>query len=150
MAVEQFPKMYLYRRIVQAKLFIDEHFAEAIDLENIADEAHFSKFHFMRLFKKIYGKSPHHYLTSLRIEKAKVLLQNNMGVKEVCTAVGFESLSSFSGLFKKTVGLSPSGYWAKEQAKKALILETPLHFVPACFSYQHGWSKNSNFEEAVL
>ena len=73
-----------------------------------------------------------------------------MGVKEVCTAVGFESLSSFSGLFKKTVGLSPSGYWAKEQAKKALILETPLHFVPACFSYQNGWLKNSNFEEAVL
>ena len=47
----EYPKLYLYRRIVQAKLFIDSHYAGDIDLEQIADEAYFSKFHFCRLFK---------------------------------------------------------------------------------------------------
>jgi len=68
---DQYPKVYLYRRIVQAKLFIDRHFAEKIDLTNIAEEATFSKFHFIRLFKKVYGKPPHQYLISVRVEKAK-------------------------------------------------------------------------------
>jgi len=51
------PKIYLYRRVVQAKLYMDKNYAENIDLNNIADEAFFSKFHFIRLFKKSYGKN---------------------------------------------------------------------------------------------
>lgn len=47
--------------MVQAKLFIDFNYAESIDISNIADEACFSKFHFIRLFKKIYGRTPHQY-----------------------------------------------------------------------------------------
>ncbi len=47
-----YPKIYLYRRIVQAKLFIDDNYFENIDLNNIADEAYFSKFHFIRLILK--------------------------------------------------------------------------------------------------
>lgn len=42
-----YPKIYLYRRILQAKLFIDQYYADHIDLNSIADEAIFSKFHFM-------------------------------------------------------------------------------------------------------
>src|SRR6478736_4821675 len=99
MMEEEYPKVYLYRRVVQAKLFIDQHFAETIDLENIADEASFSKFHFTRLFKKIYGKQNHQYLRVVRIENAMKLLRADRPVSEVCYAVGFESLSSFSGLF---------------------------------------------------
>ncbi|MFN2440773.1 MAG: helix-turn-helix transcriptional regulator, partial [Chitinophagaceae bacterium] len=53
-----YPKIYLYRRIVRAKLFIDDNYSENIDLDNIADEACFSKFHFARQFKKIYSKTP--------------------------------------------------------------------------------------------
>src|SRR5689334_15724931 len=98
---EQFPKIYLYRRIVQAKLFIDKNFAGDINLDAIADEAFFSKFHFIRLFKTTYGKTPHQYLTAVRIDHARLLLQNNNSVSETCFAVGFESLTSFTGLFKK-------------------------------------------------
>ncbi len=105
MTTATYPKVYLYRRIVQAKLFIDDNYSENIDLENIADEAFFSKFHFTRLFKKIYGKTPHQYLIAVRIEKAMQLLRANVPVSEVCYAVGFESLSSFSGLFKRIAGL---------------------------------------------
>jgi AraC-like DNA-binding protein len=145
---ETYPKVYLYRRIVQAKLFIDSHFSEPIDLNNIADEAYFSKFHFIRQFKKIYDKSPHQYLTSVRIDKAKQLLQTGHSVTEACFMVGFDSLGSFSTLFKKIVGLTPSLYLAQQQDLKAKIKEAPLDFVPGCFAASKGWSKKSNFQEA--
>jgi len=64
---EPYPRMYLYRRLVQAKLFIDTHFAEPIDLNAIADEAYFSKFHFIKQFKSIYKRTPHQYLIHVRI-----------------------------------------------------------------------------------
>jgi AraC-like DNA-binding protein len=143
-----YPKVYLYRRIVQAKLFIDTNYAENIELANISDEAFFSKFHFIRLFKKIYGYTPHQYVTKVRIDKAMELLRTNVPVSETCYAVGFESLSSFSGLFKRLVGTTPSAYLLQQQQMKAHILKAPLDFIPGCFAEKKGWKK-SNFEEAV-
>ena len=145
MSETNYPKVYLYRRIVKAKLFIDASFAEPIDVNNIADEAFFSKFHFIRLFKKIYGKSPHQYLKTVRIEKAMELLCNGNSVSEVCFAVGFQSLSSFSGLFKKLVGSSPSAYLLAQQKIKAHIQNAPLDFIPGCFAEKKGWK-----EKAIL
>src|SRR5689334_12195942 len=86
-----YPKVYLYRRIVQAKIFIDTNYAQPIDLGNISDEAIFSKFHFIRLFKKTYGYSPHQYVIKVRIDRAMELLRANATVSETCYAVGFES-----------------------------------------------------------
>lgn len=147
MIAEQYPKVYLYRRIVQAKLFIDNNYAEKLDLNNISDEAYFSKFHFLRLFKSAYGKTPHQYLKYVRIEKAKELLKKGSPVTEVCFLVGFESLSSFSGLFSKLAGKSPSAYLKHHQQTQKNINRSPLSFVPGCYAYQHGWIENSNFEE---
>src|SRR5438477_11634490 len=107
---ENYPKIYLYKRIVQAKLFIDTNFSDDIDLDNIADEAYFSKFHFIRLFKIIYGKTPHQYLTRVRIENAKELLQKEISVTETCFAVGFDSITYFTGLFKRFANICPSEY----------------------------------------
>jgi AraC-like DNA-binding protein len=145
MTTEQYPKVYLYRRIVQAKLFIDSNYADNIDLGNIADEAYFSKFHFIRLFKKIYSKTPHQYLTVVRIEKAMQLLRTDIPVSDVCYAVGFESLSSFSGLFKLIVGLTPSAYQIQQLQIKAQILKTPLKFIPGCFADKNGWTEKEQF-----
>jgi AraC-like DNA-binding protein len=138
---EHYPKVYLYKRIVQAKLFIDLHYAERLDLDNISNEAYFSKFHFIRLFKMMYGKTPHQYLISVRLDKAILLLRAGVSVTEVCNQVGFESLSSFSGLFKRINRISPSDYLAQYQRIKAEIADTPLKFVPGCFAHQHGWTK---------
>lgn len=142
-----YPKVYLYRRIVQAKLFIDDNYADDIDLHNIADEACFSKFHFMRLFKKAYNRTPHQYLTYVRMEKAKQLLQTGRAVSDVCGDVGFDSLTSFAGLFKRAVGLTPSAYRLLQMEMKAEMAGTPLKFIPACFAAKKGWLKKSNFEE---
>jgi AraC-like DNA-binding protein len=136
-----YPKFYLYKRVVQAKLFIDTHFAESIDLDNISDEAYFSKFHFIRLFKRTYNKTPHQYLTYVRIEKAKLLLSENTSVNETCYSIGFESLSSFAGLFKRTVGITPSDYQKQQLKRKTEMLQAPLNFIPNCFAENKGWKK---------
>lgn len=142
-----YPKVYLYKRIVQAKLFIDNNFYDKIDLNNISDESHFSKFHFIRLFKEIYGKTPNKYLTSLRIEKAKEYLKNGMSITESCFSVGFDSPSTFSGLFKRNTGLAPSEYQSQQTKRKIEITNEPLKFIPNCFVENRGWKKNSNFQE---
>ncbi len=147
MATEQFPKIYLYRRVVQAKLFIDNNFQAGIDLADIADEAYFSRFHFIRLFKMAYGKTPHQYLTSVRIEQAKLLLQTGIPIADVCFAVGFDSISSFTGLFKRITSTTPSSYREQQLKRKKEIGETPLKFIPNCFAEQKGWTKDSNFGE---
>ncbi|HTH82544.1 MAG TPA: AraC family transcriptional regulator [Mucilaginibacter sp.] len=141
MSHQPYPKMYMYQRVVQAKLFIDGNYAEKIDLNNISDEAYFSKFHFIRLFKKIYGKTPHQYLTFVRIEKATQLLRDEKPVTEVCYAVGFESSSSFGSLFKRHMGLSPSAFLEEQHQQKIQIQEAPLNFVPGCYVYQNGWAE---------
>ena len=69
--IERYQKEYLYKRIVKAKMYMDDHFAEKLDLSVIADSASFSKYHFFRLFRDIYGITPLNYLTALRIEKIK-------------------------------------------------------------------------------
>ena len=141
MEKDLYPKMYLYRRIVQSKLFIDANYAIAINLDSIADEATFSKFHFMRLFKKTYGKTPHQYLTTVRIEKAKQLLQVNSPVADACYAVGFDSITSFTSLFKKQTGQTPSAFQLQQAARKADIETKPLKYIPNCFAEKKGWNK---------
>lgn len=141
MSSQPYPRMYLYRRLVQAKLFIDTHYAEPIDLDAIADEAYFSKFHFIKQFKNIYHRTPHQYLMHVRIEKARDLLNAGNPVADVCYAVGFESLPSFSGLFKRVTGMSPSVYLAQQRQLKAQIVAAPLAFIPGCFAQKNGWLK---------
>lgn len=145
--MDNYPKIYLYRRIVQAKLYIDKNFSGQLDLNNISGEAYYSKFHFARLFKEIYNQSPRQYLISVRIENAKELLHAKIPVTQVCQDVGFESLSSFSGLFKKLTGLSPSQYQLQYQLLQASIKAEPLKHIPACFADSNGWSKNSKIQE---
>lgn len=144
---EVYPKYYLYKRIVQSKLFIDDHFSEPINLDDIADEAYFSKFHFIRLFKKTYGKTPHQYLTYVRIQKARILLEAGSSVSETCFSVGFDGVNSFSGLFKQYNGCSPLAYQQKMKKRNEAIKAAPLQFIPNCFAEQKGWIKKSNIQE---
>ena len=147
MSDEQLPKIYLYRRIVLAKLFIDDHFSEDIDLTDIAGEASFSKFHFIRLFKRAYSKTPHQYLTYVRIEKAKLFLEKKMTIRDVCISVGFDSESSFTHLFKRLTKLTPIAYQHQQMIRNIEIRKTPLKFIPSCFADQYGWTKNRNFRQ---
>jgi AraC-like DNA-binding protein len=138
---DAYPKQYLYRQIVRAKLFIDENFAAAIDLDAVAGEACFSKFHFARLFKEIYGRTPHQYLTQVRVQRAKELLAQGEPVAKACFSVGFDSVSSFAGLFKRRVGSTPAAFQAEQLKKRSELSTVPLRHVPDCFARKSGWKE---------
>jgi len=102
-----------YRRLMRAREFIDSSYQSSLDLGQISKVACLSRFHFLRLFRTAFNKTPHQYLTHRRIEKAKELLSSSrLTVTDVCFEVGFESLGSFSSLFHKHVGYAPVSYRA--------------------------------------
>ena len=101
-------KTELYRRVSRAKEFIDMGFTDNLTLKKMSGEACLSQFHFLRIFKSVYNQTPHQYLTKKRIEKAVDLLRRtDMPITGICFEIGFESVSSFSIMFKTKFGLSP-------------------------------------------
>lgn len=103
--------MEIYRRLSVARLFIENNFYQPIKLEDIASEVQMNKFHFLRLFRQFYQETPHQFLTHKRIKHACWLLKkDHLSVIEICEQLGFESLASFSLLFKQKTGFSPTQY----------------------------------------
>ena len=132
----------LYRRLVLAKLFIEKNYQDNINVDLIADESCFSKFHFIRLFKRIYGFTPHQYLIRVRVDKAKELLEQDYPVEEVCALVGFESVSSFSALFKRRNGISPSLYQLKRHRLRQDRKQRPHKYIPGCHILAFGFESD--------
>src|SRR5262245_178930 len=103
-----------YRKMLRAREFIDDCYHLPIDLEQVSREACLSRYHFLRLFRDVFDRTPHQYLTQRRIQRAKELLTSSqLSVTDVCFEVGFESLGSFSSLFHRYVGRAPMSYRAR-------------------------------------
>jgi AraC-like DNA-binding protein len=103
--------LFLLPALRRARDLIDRDYAERLDLDAMAREAGYSRFHFARAFTAAYGETPRAYLTRRRIERAKALLRTaNLSVTEICFLVGFASLGSFSSRFRELVGRSPTQY----------------------------------------
>ncbi len=101
----------LYRRIHSARDFMEAGLSGPLTIQEIASAAAFSPFHFLRIFKQVFGETPHQYLTRRRLESAKSLLKNTeISITDVCLTIGFESLGSFSWMFRRHVGVSPEAY----------------------------------------
>ncbi len=109
-AVRYATKVEAYRRLWRARDFIEASFAERVTLERIAAAAELSPHHLLRLFKKFFGETPHQLVTRRRLEHARQLLLTGRSVTDTCFDVGFESLGSFSTLFKTRLGVSPAQY----------------------------------------
>ena len=90
---------------------IDREYAQPLNVEVLARDAHISAGHLSREFKLAYGESPYSYLMTRRIERAMALLRlGELSVTEVCFAVGCSSLGTFSTRFTELVGMPPSAY----------------------------------------
>jgi AraC-like DNA-binding protein len=124
--------MYLLRHLRRARDYIDRQYRHDLDLDQLAAVAGVSKYHFVRCFEATYGETPMRYLTRRRIERAQDLLRSaNLTVTEVCMAVGFASLGSFSSRFTALVGESPVAYrdrWAAQGGPH----------VPGCYLFMRG------------
>ncbi len=100
----------LCRRVLRGKEFIDSHYAETLTIEQIAQMAGMSEYHFFRLFKQITGSTPYQYILSSRLKQAALLLEADYSVSDTAIAMGFSDIYSFSKVFKKHFGLSPTAY----------------------------------------
>jgi AraC-like DNA-binding protein len=103
------PQHY-YTYIRHSKAFMEKYHADKIELDRIAAAAFMSRFHYIRIFQRVYGRTPRQFLQDLRIEKAKELLKQGLSVTDVCIAVGYDSLPTFSRIFKRGTGHSPKSY----------------------------------------
>ena len=93
---------------------IDREYAQPLDVEALARGVHMSAGHLSREFRRTYGESPYAYLMTRRIERAMALLRRgDQNVTDVCFAVGFSSLGTFSTRFAELVGVPPSTYRAQ-------------------------------------
>lgn len=101
----------LYRRLHQVIAFLHAHIERTLTLDDMAQVAYMSPYHFLRRFTEAFRITPHAYLTQLRLERAETMLrQSDLPVTEICMAVGFQSLSSFSTLFRRWYGMSPRAF----------------------------------------
>ena len=90
--------------------YIDEHIRESISVEDLAECAHMSKYHFLRRFKELTGVTAHTFVNNKRLIKAAEELKKGRRIAEVCEMTGFTEYSSFLRNFKKTFGVSPGKY----------------------------------------
>lgn len=108
----------------RARDLIDREFDRPLDVPAMARAAHASPAHFARSYREAFGESPYQHLLTRRIERAMAMLRDgDPPIREVCTAVGFHSLGSFSARFKEIVGVTPTAYRAAH---------APAAGVPGC------------------
>lgn len=99
----------IYKRVHICRDYMISNPANSHNLDHVAAIAGFSPYHFLRSFKEVFGQTPHKYLTNLRLQKARKLIQKtNLPISAICLEVGFESLPSFSNLYKRSYGISPA------------------------------------------
>jgi AraC-like DNA-binding protein len=126
------------RRMLRARDAMDRNYAEPLDVAALARIAHVSPAHFIRTFRATFGETPHRYLQRRRVERAMALLrQTDDSITDICLAVGFTSLGTFSRTFREIVGESPRAY----RANSPKIARVPTHFGMA-------WTRPSSFGEA--
>ena len=112
------------RRMLRARDEMDRRYAEPLDVPTLASVTHLSASQFGRLFKQVYGETPHRYLQRRRIERAMTLLrQTDRPITDVAFDVGFASIGTFSSTFARIVGQSPTRFRAQHEAVA----------VPSCF-----------------
>lgn len=133
MAVERTLDLSPHKQLRLARLILDHRYDTPMTIQDLGREVALSPFYLIRSFKHAYRQTPHQYLIGVRIGKAKELLRNSdLSITDICAAVGFESLGSFSSLFRKAAGLSPSAYRARSRP-------TPHpHYIPLCISLLNG------------
>ena len=141
----------LFHRLCDARDLLLQVSDETPSVTRIAEQVGISPFHFLRQFAALFGTTPHRFRVDSRLQLAKLLLaQGQHSVTEVCMEVGFTSLSSFSSLFSRRVGVSPATYQRHARALIQVPAYVPGSLYPGCLSLMEGLPASAfrNFREA--
>jgi AraC-like DNA-binding protein len=112
------------RRAVETALWLDAHCHEPIDLAAAAGEAGLSPFHFLRLFARVLGVTPHQYLVRSRLRRAARLLADEARpITDVAFDVGFGDLSNFVRTFHRAAGVSPRAFRKAARGDRKILQE---------------------------
>lgn len=112
-ALKRSTKTEIMRRLLLATDYLHSVTNSQPDLEELARISCLSKFHFLRLFKIAFGQTPHQFLTTLKLQQAKDLLQHSQHeVKTIATSLGYKDASTFSRQFYQHIGVYPSQFRA--------------------------------------
>jgi AraC-like DNA-binding protein len=126
-------------RLCRARDRLRETQDQALSVREVAREAELSSYHFIRQFAAVFGQTPHQFRIDARLDKAKYLLAaDRHSVTDICMEVGFSSLGSFSDLFARRVGATPSAY--RRQLRSLVMVPgmLPAQLIPGCFSMMFG------------
>lgn len=136
------------RRIARVRAHMHDASHAPLRIDELAREACLSEQHFVRVFRAAYGVTPGRYLGALRIAHAKRLLAHDVSVTEVCLAVGYTSLGTFSHRFAQATARSPRAYQRQLRAFGAVPQRLAALYVPACFLARYAPRvANVRFEE---
>jgi AraC-like DNA-binding protein len=123
------------RRLCRAREMLAEVVERPLHIDEVAREVAISPFHFIRQFEAVFGTTPHRFRTSRRLDLAKRLLAHGQySVTDVCMEVGFSSAGSFSTLFTRWTGETPSAYQRRVRAMVRVPGAIPVQLVPGCLS----------------
>jgi AraC-like DNA-binding protein len=98
------------KAVQQARCYIDEHFAQGINLAQLAEHVSLSPYYLLRVFRAEVGMPPYAYLESVRIRQAQRLIEAGNPLAEVAVEVGFSSQSHLTQRFKQIIGVTPGQY----------------------------------------
>lgn len=128
-----------FARLCRSRDFLAASINQPVRLDDAASVACLSPFHYHRMFARAFGETPHEFLRRQRIERAKQLLaRDHLPVTEVCLSVGFESLGSFSTLFRSLVGQSPAQYRRAIRRIFPVPALAVCRFIPTCYLMDFG------------
>src|SRR5262245_54187621 len=97
-----------FRRVVEARERLLAN--DDVAVGDLAGHVGMSAARLIRVFAALFGTTPHQLRTQVRLDRVRELLAHGAGVTDVCVEVGFSSLGSFSALFTRWIGTSPSRY----------------------------------------
>ena len=130
------------RHLLRAKDLADARFAEPLEVADLARAAGLSRAHFSRAFRSVFGIPPHVYLLTRRLERAASLLRStDQSVADICMAVGFQSVGSFTTSFSRMFGKSPTAY------RDSFPPAVAWAMIPGCVARVYGRPQYRTFRE---
>ena len=132
----------LARHLLRAKDLVDARYFDELTVADMAAAATMSPSHFSRRFSDTFGESPHQYLLTRRLERAAALLRtSDWSVTDICFAVGWNSVGSFTTSFRRVFGLTPLAYRSSFPPAESWLR------IPRCVAQAYGRPQNRTFRE---